>query len=283
MSIRIVPEATRRAQHAASDPEASVWVSANAGSGKTHVLAQRVLRLLLGGTPPGRVLCLTFTKAAAANMAARIYRDLSLWTQLDDAKLREALETTGLSRPTSDDLKLARRLFARAVETPGGLKIQTIHAFCERLLHLFPFEANVPARFEVLDEARSAELMERAKADTLAAAAKDGGQLGRDLRFIAGETSAGEAAASTFDTILREALGRRALIRQVHSDAALCEALGIAPGLDAAAVDRIIIEDGFAAGTMGRTCCNPRRWRQRRRQTRGISARCCRRVSFAAL
>ena len=250
MKPRIVPEAIRLQQQAASDPAASVWVSANAGSGKTHVLAQRVLRLLLGGTPPGRVLCLTFTKAAAANMAARIYRDLSRWTQLDDAELRAALEATGLSRPASDDLKLARRLFARAVETPGGLKIQTIHAFCERLLHLFPFEANVPARFEVLDEAHSADLMARAKADTLAAAASDAGQIGRDLRFIAGETSAGEAAASTFDAILREALGQRALMRQPHSDAVLRDALGVAPGLDAAEVDRAIIEDGFS----------PRRW-----------------------
>ena len=245
VTIRPVPEATRRAQHAASDPATSVWVSANAGSGKTHVLAQRVLRLLLRGTPPGRILCLTFTKAAAANMAARIYADLSKWTQLGDAALGDGLRATGLAAPTAADLQLARRLFARAVETPGGLKIQTIHAFCERLLHLFPFEANVPARFNVLDDAGSAELMERAKAATLAAAAADEGALGRDLRFIAGETSAGEAGASTFDALLREALARRALLRRPQPEAALREALDLPPGLDTAEIDRMILEDGL--------------------------------------
>ena len=245
MSLRVVPEATRLAQHRASDPSASVWVSANAGSGKTHVLAQRVLRLLLGGTPPGRILCLTFTKAAAANMAARIYADLSRWTQLDEPALRAQLAATGLPRPGADDLQLARRLFARAIETPGGLKIQTIHAFCERLLHLFPFEANVPARFEVLDEAHAADLMARAKAETLTAAAADTGALGRDLRFIAGETSAGEAGATTFDALLREALAQRAMMRAPQSAAALRAALDLPADLGTADIDRAIVERGL--------------------------------------
>jgi ATP-dependent helicase/nuclease subunit A len=245
MSVRVVPEATRRAQHRASDPAASVWVSANAGSGKTHVLAQRVLRLLLDGTPPGRILCLTFTKAAAANMAARIYAELSRWTQLDDEGLRTKLIATGLTQPRTSDLELARRLFARAVETPGGLKIQTIHAFCERLLHLFPFEANVPARFDVLDEAGAAELMARAKAESLAAAATNQGARGRALRFIAGETSAGEAGAATFDGLLREALQQRTLMRQPQSAPALRAALNLPPDIGTTDVDRDILENGL--------------------------------------
>ncbi|MGA2045279.1 MAG: UvrD-helicase domain-containing protein, partial [Roseiarcus sp.] len=147
-----IPQATRAAQARASDPRASAWVSANAGSGKTHVLAQRVLRLLLGGAPPARLLCLTFTKAAAANMAERVFRTLGEWTRLSDEALGAAIIEAGAEPPDAARLAFARRLFARTIETPGGLKIQTIHAFCERLLHRFPFEANVAAGFRVVEE-----------------------------------------------------------------------------------------------------------------------------------
>ncbi|UDQ87577.1 UvrD-helicase domain-containing protein, partial [Xanthobacter autotrophicus] len=83
-------EATRR-QSEASHPAVSAWVSANAGSGKTHVLARRVIRLLLAGTPPGRILCLTYTKAAAANMANRVLAILGRWARMDDAALDVAI------------------------------------------------------------------------------------------------------------------------------------------------------------------------------------------------
>eukprot|EP01036_Dinobryon_divergens_P058892 gene58892-78582_t len=129
----------------AADPRNSVWVSANAGSGKTTVLTARVVRLLLAGAEPARILCVTFTKAAAANMQNRIFEALSAWVALDDAELAAAIASMTGEPPRAGDLPKARRLFARAVETPGGLKIQTIHGFCERLLHLFPFEAGVPA------------------------------------------------------------------------------------------------------------------------------------------
>ena len=129
-----IPGATRAAQARASDPGASAWVSANAGSGKTHVLVQRVLRLLLNGAPPARILCLTFTKAAAANMAERVFRTLAQWTRLSDEALAAAIVKAGAEAPDAARLNFARRLFARTIETPGGLKIQTIHAFCERLL-----------------------------------------------------------------------------------------------------------------------------------------------------
>ena len=156
-------------QHAASDPAVSAWVSANAGSGKTHVLAQRVIRLLLDGAPPSKILCLTYTKAAAANMAQRVFDTLARWTALDEEALERAIADTGaLVRP--HHLAVARKLFARAVETPGGLKIQTIHAFCERLLHQFPFEANLPSRFELLEDREKAEMLEAARIETLALA-----------------------------------------------------------------------------------------------------------------
>lgn len=156
-------------QQRAAHPKRSAWVSANAGSGKTHVLVQRVIRLMLDGADPGKILALTFTTAAAANMANRVFKTLSQWTALDDAALKTKLE--GLSEDASEPrLKRARQLFARAIETPGGLKIQTIHAFCERVLHLFPFEANVPAKFEVLDDVSAAELIGEALHDMLLAA-----------------------------------------------------------------------------------------------------------------
>ena len=147
-----IPQDTIERQALASNPAASAWVSANAGSGKTHVLTQRVMRLLLEGTPPSKILCLTFTKAAAANMSLRVFHALSTWIRLDDQELAQAIATVkgeSLARIDANLLVRARRLFAKTVETPGGLKIQTIHAFCERLLHLFPFEANVAASFEV--------------------------------------------------------------------------------------------------------------------------------------
>jgi ATP-dependent helicase/nuclease subunit A len=167
MSARfLVPEDTLRDQKLASDPGLSVWVSAHAGSGKTHVLSQRVVRLLLSGTDPSRILCLTYTKAAAANMANRIFRDLGRWTMLDDASLaKEIAAIEGEASATT--VKRARRLFAQALETPGGLKIQTIHAFCEALLHQFPLEANIAGHFELLDGQAAIALLAQARRELL--------------------------------------------------------------------------------------------------------------------
>ncbi|WP_051229086.1 double-strand break repair helicase AddA [Pleomorphomonas oryzae] len=166
-----IPVATRQTQLLATDPSASAFVSANAGSGKTWVLTRRVIRLLLDGVDPGRILCLTFTKAAAAEMSARIFDELGRWAGLTDDELTSILsELEG--RPVHPDrLAPARRLFARAIETPGGLKIQTIHAFAEALLQRFPIEAGLDGRFRVLDDARSADLYAEARAELLSACA----------------------------------------------------------------------------------------------------------------
>ena len=160
-------------QHQASDPQASVWVSANAGSGKTHVLVQRIIRLMLEGVAPNKILALTYTKAAAANMATRVFDTLAQWVGLDDARLQATLAGLGIHQSDRVTLRQARQLFARAVETPGGLKIQTIHAFCERLLHLFPFEANVAAQFEVLDTVQINALIAEAQNHVLRQALAD--------------------------------------------------------------------------------------------------------------
>src|SRR6188768_1175087 len=142
-----IPREIASRQGIAADPRNSVWVSANAGSGKTHVLSRRVIRLLLQGTDPSKILCLTYTRAAAANMARRVYDDLAVWTVRADADLAADIEKLEGRRPEAERLRRARRLFAEALETPGGLKIQTIHAFCEAILHQFPLEANIAGHF----------------------------------------------------------------------------------------------------------------------------------------
>jgi len=217
---------TQERQRRAADPEVSAWVSANAGAGKTKVLTDRVVRLLLSGTPPGRILCLTFTKAAAANMAIRVFDRLGRWVTLDDAALAEDLERlTG--KPTSRaQLDDSRRLFARSVETPGGLKIETLHALCERLLHMFPFEANVPAGFTVLDDDEARAAFESATDATLADAA-----LGRlpGIREAHARITP-EAQDDTLRDLIRAAIrARRFLARDGRLDltfAGLAQALG---------------------------------------------------------
>ena len=198
---RPIPDTVRATQARASDPAASAFVSANAGSGKTHVLVQRVIRLLLAGVAPEKILCITFTKAAAANMAERVFSTLGHWVTLDDAALDAAIRDAGIARPDAKLRMRARELFACALETPGGLKVQTIHALCTRLLQQFPFEANVPARFSVLDDRDQNAMMERANLMVLLEAARDpDSPTGRALT-----TAMANAADVTFKDVVREA------------------------------------------------------------------------------
>ncbi len=154
------PDAATRAQIAAADPAGSVWLAANAGSGKTRVLTDRVAWLLLDGTAPERILCLTYTKAAAGEMQNRLFKRLGEWSMLSDDDLRKQITHLGAARGTvsSEQLRRARTLFAQAIETPGGLKIQTIHAFCASLLRRFPLEAGVTPNFQEMDEIAAARL-----------------------------------------------------------------------------------------------------------------------------
>lgn len=148
-------EATR-AQIAASNPLASTWLTANAGSGKTKVLTDRVARLLLLGVDPQSILCLTYTKAAASEMQNRLFKRLGTWAMLPEAELSVELADAGVDG--SPDLAEARTLFARAIEVPGGLKIQTIHAFAASILRRFPLEAGVSPDFRELDDEAAADL-----------------------------------------------------------------------------------------------------------------------------
>ena len=133
-------------QGQAANPTASTWLSANAGSGKTKVLIDRVARLLLAGVKPQHILCLTYTKAAAAEMQNRLFKRLGAWAMMPDQALHQQLAALGDEPLLPKRLSAARQLFAAAIDTPGGLRIQTIHSFCAMLLRRFPLDVVSAAR-----------------------------------------------------------------------------------------------------------------------------------------
>ncbi len=148
------------------DPHTSCVVIANAGAGKTHTLTSRVARLLVSGADPDSILCLTYTKAAATEMRARLFGLLGDWATADDETLRQhlaRLEDRNAAAESYDaaTLRRSRTLFARALETPGGLRIQTLHAFAEHVLHRFPLEAGLTPGFAILDETDAARLRQQ--------------------------------------------------------------------------------------------------------------------------
>ena len=156
------------AQVRAARPDASTWLAANAGSGKTRVLTDRVARLLLDGVEPQHILCLTYTKAAASEMQNRLFKRLGAWAMLPEEALHASLHALGVDGEIdSQRLRAARTLFARAIETPGGLKIQTIHSFCASLLRRFPLEAQVSPQFTEIED-RAADLLRAEIVDRMA-------------------------------------------------------------------------------------------------------------------
>lgn len=158
-------------QLSAADPNMSVWVEASAGTGKTKVLSDRVLRLLLNKVEPQKILCLTYTKATAVEMNERIAKRLSTWAVENEDKLhKELFELLGSDFPQNkaDEISnFARTLFAKLLDTPGGMKIQTIHSFCQDILKRFPLEAGISPYFEVLDDRNAKEILQNIKLDLL--------------------------------------------------------------------------------------------------------------------
>jgi len=187
-AVRILPDP---AQIAAADPRQSVFVTANAGSGKTSTLVDRVARLLLEDVSPGEILCVTYTKAAAAEMQARLFDRLGAWAVMDDGDLEASLadlDGRAATKLSKTDLSNARRLFAKALDTPGGLKIQTLHAFCEKLLRRFPLEAGVTPGFTVLEDQAATALSHEAREDLARLAlGNDDGAIGQAYAHFAVE------------------------------------------------------------------------------------------------
>lgn len=172
-----VKDATEQ-QTLAAQPDYQIHVEANAGSGKTRVLVNRVARLLLDGAKPDKILCLTYTRAAAGEMKSRLFDTLGSWSIADDAALTKKLNALHNDEGGSysrDALADARRLFARALETPGGLAVQTIHAFCQSLLQRFPLEAGLAPGFEVADDGEARAIAAKARRGLLLEAGRNSG------------------------------------------------------------------------------------------------------------
>ncbi len=177
--------AERQGRNRASAPDASVWVDASAGTGKTTVLTNRVLRLLLSGARPDRILCITFTRAAAAEMSNRIIERLGEWAVMEDAALEKALFDLNSRQPDAEMQTRARQLFAAIVDAPAGFRIQTIHAFCQSVLRRFPLEAGLAPHFDLLDDRTAAELLGEARQEVLVRAGREpDGPLGHALAVL---------------------------------------------------------------------------------------------------
>lgn len=224
------------AQRDASDPSASAWVGASAGSGKTKVLTDRVLRLLLDPRQaPGWILCLTFTKAAAAEMATRLARALGEWAVSDDATLDARIAALTGERPEPAIRAHARQLFAKVLELPGGMRISTIHAFCQSLLRGFPLEAGLAPQFAVVEDRDAAVMLAEAREAVLATPGALRGPL-EDLAGLTPPSAFGElvAALNSDRAALTEALERS------HGHAGLAarvaRRLGLTAGEDEAAL-----------------------------------------------
>ncbi len=251
------------AQRPAAAPDASVWVAASAGTGKTKVLTDRVLSLLLHGTPPARILCLTFTKAAAAEMANRLSQRLARWAIIEDTDLTQELSDLFGAPPASEMAGRARQLFARVLDAPGGMKIQTIHAFCQSLLGRFPLEADIAPHFQVLDDRSAAELQQRAREEVMAAAYDtDGGAHGAALASAIADVSV-HAQEEGFAELIAKLIGERARLTRLIDGyggseglvAAVFRALGLDPDATAAAVlQRACADDAFDGPGLQRAC-----------------------------
>jgi ATP-dependent helicase/nuclease subunit A len=234
-------------QRAAADPANSVWVVANAGAGKTYVLTSRIVRLLLAGARPSAILCLTFTKAAAAEMRDRLSRLLASWATADDAALEKALRDRLGRRPAADEAAKARTLFATVIDAPGALRIQTIHSFCEGLLKRFPVEAGVPPHFAVADDATGNELV-RAAREALIADANSDPALGAALAEAARAASESGLGAE-IDGLLAARRRMRRLLDAVGGDAdAACAAIRRTLGVDGDATRADVFAAHVAAG-----------------------------------
>ena len=247
-------------QAAASRPEAHVWLSASAGVGKTQVLAARVFRLLLRGVDPGAILCLTFTKAGAAEMAERISRRLAAWVRMRDDDLFRDLRALGeQGRPAQRDL--ARTLFAKVLDAPGGgIRISTIHGFCQSLLAAFPMEAGLVPGFRPIEAREEAALAREALAQLLVDADRDG-RTAPTLAIGALSVRLGEGGAEAFMAACAKAPDALAMLPAgdgVHPY--IRRALGLPTGDIDAEIERRCGDAAFDVGAVRRIAAANRSW-----------------------
>lgn len=233
-SGQIKRDAASEAQFRAARPDASTWLAANAGSGKTKVLTDRVARLLLKGVQPQHILCLTYTKAAASEMQNRLFKRLGEWAMLQDAPLIAALTELGAEDAISPEgLSQARTLFARALETPGGLKIQTIHSFCSSLLRRFPLEAGVSPQFSEMED-RAASLLRAEISEDFAK--------GDQAHLV--EALARHVTDSDFDTLTAAISRRRAGFDTPLEWSDLLKLFDLPEGFDESALESLVFLGG---------------------------------------
>ena len=244
------PSGLTDSQARAIDPASSYWVTASAGTGKTRVLTSRVLRLMLAGVAPGKILCITFTKAAAAEMLSRLLDRLGKWAKESDEKLAEDLETLLGTPPDETAMTRARRLFAQVLDEPGGLKIQTIHAFCQSLLARFPLEAEISPSFSVTDERTADELLADS-IEIVLGAARDGGdiELAWAIREISGHVTEG-VFRELVTAVARERRTLRHLLDRHDGIDGLIRAMQERLGISPSDTDRDILEAASSTGAV---------------------------------
>ena len=247
-------------QFKASTPDQSVWVNASAGTGKTKVLTDRVLRLLLPqlqagvfkpGTQPHRILCLTFTKAAASEMAIRINGILGEWAVMDEGKLQGQLDELLGHQAKSEQISVARKLFAQVIDSAGGLQIMTIHSFCQSVLGRFPLEAGLKPYFSALEEGQAAQLLKQAQRTVLRRARSHKGS----PQAEALHTVSAQLNNDQFDAMIQKIASERAQFEKVMQThfgvegffTALCAYLDVDPATSMHELVQLACDDQVVA------------------------------------
>lgn len=247
-------------QQAAARPDDHVWLGASAGTGKTQVLSARVLRLMLDGVAPDAILCITFTKAGAAEMAHRIHERLALWVRMDDFDLRADLNALGADVHMPGILDHARSLFATVIDSaPGAIRVQTIHSFCQTLLASFPLEAKIMPGFRALEEGEATELQRQVLAKLLAEAGSDGDMMRAEAAMLSRRL--GQEAAMAFLGRCAQAFAApfrtRILPPRAHD---LRAALGLPGGDGAAWLMERLAGGAIADADIAAIAASGRRW-----------------------
>lgn len=226
------------AQAAASDPSASVFVSANAGTGKTKLLTDRVLRLLLSGAPPDGILCVTYTRTAAAEIRNRIFKRLANWVITSAKELDDDLASMGIATPSQETRQRARILFAQILDNDDGPRVETVHSFCQSILRRFPIEAGVAPHVQLADDDEQNRLKALARVTVLRQPAPEFAA----AVLLMAETIGEARAEEIVNDLLNRSEGLDAPDCLARIEAHFCDELGVAD----AATSRVRLADELA-------------------------------------